>query len=324
MTIFNKVQLRDPIGFSGTNTQFGEILISKIMRLVGTQFSGTTVDTNFWTSTVANSATISQANNELTMLSGTNSAGSAKFASVRIARIIAGVSNGYRSVAQVDNIGIANNVRAWGIAWGASMPTITDGAYFKLSGTTFQVCTLKGGVETAVSSGSFNGASASYTMTTNAATYEIFFAQSSVNFVINNVLIHTVSASANTWANQLNLYAYAENINSGNTTSVNLEFRTKSIRRFGEEASTPTYRNITTATTTICKYSAGTLHNILIGNPSNNAITIYDNSAASGTIITTISPGSSSTPLSFDLHVPFQNGLTIVTAGTVNLTVIYE
>lgn len=74
------------------------------------------------------------------------------------------------------------------------------------------------------------------------------------------------------------------------------------------------------------KSSAGLLHSLLIGKPTANAvITIYDNTAASGTVIATITfPGTllSSGPVPILLDVEFTTGLTVVvaTAG-VDLTV---
>ena len=318
------VRLNDAAGYLSNNTPLNEQTVAQSVRVIGAQFTGTTVDPNFWTSTVANSATITQSENEIILTSGVNAAGSAQLNTVRLARVIAGVSQQWRGGIQVSNTGIANNVRRWGIAWGATMPTITDGAFFKLNGTNFQVVTMKGGVETAVSSGAFNGTVSSYTMTTNAATYEIFYTQTAVKFVIGGVTIHTVSAAATPWTNQINCYCYHDNINSGNTTSVILDARFSVVRRFGIETSIPTYKTISTATTTICKYGPGSLRSIVVNNPTNNAITVYDNTAGSGTAIATINPGASATPFDLKYDCPFQIGLTIVTAGTPNLTVIYE
>ena len=324
MSYFKTAQLKDQLGFIANNTALQDARVAEATRLVGTQFSGSTIDTRFWTSTVANSATITQASNEITLTSGTSATGSAQLNSVRRGRVIAGISHQWRGGIQVDNIGIANNVRRWGIAWGATMPTITDGAFFQLDGTTFQIVTRKGSSDTVVSSGSFNGSVSSYTMTTSAAVYEIYYTQTSVIFVINGVLIHTVSAAVATWSNQIEQHCYMSNINSGNTTSVTLEARFSVIRRFGKDDSAPTYARISTATTTILKYGMGKLHKIILNNPTNAAITLYDNTAASGTIIAILNPGNASTPIELEYNVPFQTGLTIVTAGTPDMTVLYE
>jgi len=320
-----EVQAKDAFNFIGNNTQFGEQRVAEVTRLVGTQFTGTTLDPNFWTATTANSATVTQANSEVTLTSGTNIAGSAQLTSVRKARQIAGVANSYRAFIQLNNTGIANNTRRWGVGGGASLPTITDGAYFKLSGTTFGIATLKGGGETVVTSGSFNGASASYTVTTNAVLAEIFYAQSSVIFCINGVIIHTVSGAVNTWSNMINFNIFMDNINSGNTTSVTLESRAASIRRYGKEDSNPQYSRISgVAATYILKYGPGLLHRLIFNNTSGTSITIYDNTAGSGTVIAIITTASAALGTwSYDL--PFNEGLTIVTTGnSLDMTVVYE
>jgi hypothetical protein len=51
-------------------------------------------------------------------------------------------------------------------------------------------------------------------------------------------------------------------------------------------------------------------------------VTVYDNTAASGTVIATITAGNAPTTLTF--NVPFNIGLTVVTGIGANATVIYE
>ena len=321
----NEVKLKDSFSFNGFNTQFGEQRVAEVTRLVGTQFIGATLDPNFWTATTANSGTVTQANSEVLLTSGTNSAGSAQLTSVRKARQIAGISNSYRAFVQLSDTGIASNTRRWGVGSGASLPTITDGAYFKLSGTTFGIATMKGGVETVVTSGSFNGASSTYSLSTNALLYEIFYAQSSVIFVINSVIIHTVSASVNTWSNLINLNIFMDNINSGNTTSVTLESRAASIRRYGKEDSNPQYSRISgVAATYVLKYGAGILHRLIFNNTSGTSFIIYDNTAGSGTVIGIITTATAALG-TWQYDLPFNEGLTIVTTGnSLDMTVIYE
>lgn len=325
MSYFAKIQSKDGFNFLGNNTQFGEQRFAEVTRLVGTQFVGSTVDPNFWTATTANSATVTQANSEILLTSGVNTAGSAQLTSARKARYIAGVSNSYRAFIQLIDTGIANNTRRWGIGSGASLPTITDGAYFKLSGTTFGVATLKGSVETLVTSGSFNGASSTYTVTTNAVLFEIFYAQSSVIFAINGVIIHTVSASVSTWSNLINLNIFMDNVNSGNTTSVTLESRASSIRRYGKLHSSPQNARISgNAATYVLKYGAGMIHRLIFNNTSGTTVTIYDNTSATGTIIGIITTAAAALG-SWEYEVSFGEGLTIVTTGNgLDMTVVYE
>ena len=78
---------------------------------------------------------------------------------------------------------------------------------------------------------------------------------------------------------------------------------------------------IATATTTTVKSGTGRLHSISIGETAAGAITVYDNTAASGTIIAVFK--ASVAEQTFILDVKFTTGLTIVTAGASKLTVSY-
>lgn len=83
------------------------------------------------------------------------------------------------------------------------------------------------------------------------------------------------------------------------------------------------YANIASATTTTVKSGAGFLHCLTINTTAAGAITIYDNTAGSGTKIATIaaSPVIGST---FKFDVSFGTGLTIVTAAASDITVSYR
>lgn len=83
--------------------------------------------------------------------------------------------------------------------------------------------------------------------------------------------------------------------------------------------------DISTNTTTTVKSGAGFLHTLTINTKgaSSNVLTVYDNTAGSGTKIATIDTTTGVTTLTFD--VGFATGLTIVTAtGTAaDVTVSY-
>lgn len=87
-----------------------------------------------------------------------------------------------------------------------------------------------------------------------------------------------------------------------------------------------TYSNITTTTTTTVKSGAGVLHSLTINTPvASSVITIYDNTAGSGTKIGTITlPATllSEGPQGVILDLAFSTGLTLVTAtGASDITV---
>lgn len=88
------------------------------------------------------------------------------------------------------------------------------------------------------------------------------------------------------------------------------------------------YKNITTATTTVVKGTNGLLHSITVNTEVASAtITVYDNTAASGTKIATITLPSTITginPFTLVLDVGFTTGLTVVTSGATDLTVAYK
>jgi hypothetical protein len=82
------------------------------------------------------------------------------------------------------------------------------------------------------------------------------------------------------------------------------------------------YSNITTNTNTQAKTGPGFLHAITVNNPgSSAAVTVYDNTACSGTTIATIAPTAAGR---IDFDVNFNTGLCITTTGAPNLTVSYN
>lgn len=79
------------------------------------------------------------------------------------------------------------------------------------------------------------------------------------------------------------------------------------------------YVHITTATTTNVKSGAGFLHLIVINTTAAGAITIYDNTAASGTTIAIFA--ASATIGTYLYDVSFTTGLTVVTAAASDVTI---
>lgn len=82
------------------------------------------------------------------------------------------------------------------------------------------------------------------------------------------------------------------------------------------------YSNITSATTTTVKSGAGFVHAITVNTTAAGTITIYDNTAGSGTKIGTLK--ASVAEQTFFLNASFGTGLTIVTAAASDITVSYR
>jgi hypothetical protein len=85
------------------------------------------------------------------------------------------------------------------------------------------------------------------------------------------------------------------------------------------------YRNLATSATTTLVTGQGVVHSINVGNAgaTGNAITVYDNTAGSGTIIYSATPPVTGLIL---LDTVFVTGLTVVLAGTTppTCTVAYQ
>jgi hypothetical protein len=86
------------------------------------------------------------------------------------------------------------------------------------------------------------------------------------------------------------------------------------------------YQNITGDATTTVKSSPGMLHSITLNAPTaTEVITIYDNTAGSGTKIGTITVPTSPQPVTLKYDVAFWVGLTIVTAtASSDVTVSFQ
>ena len=82
------------------------------------------------------------------------------------------------------------------------------------------------------------------------------------------------------------------------------------------------YSNISSATTTTVKSGGGFLHSIVVNATAAGAITIYDSLTGTGTKIGTMKASIVEGTYIFD--VTFATGLTIVTAGSSDITVSYR
>lgn len=82
------------------------------------------------------------------------------------------------------------------------------------------------------------------------------------------------------------------------------------------------HKYISTATTTVCKTGSGQLKRITITETAAAAITVYDNTAGSGTILAALK--ASIAEQTYELQIPFNIGLTVVTAGASKLNVVFE
>lgn len=85
-------------------------------------------------------------------------------------------------------------------------------------------------------------------------------------------------------------------------------------------ALTGTMSNMTGAETRVIKSGAGVLFVVSVGNPgTTQTLTLYDNTAASGTLIATIALANRD----YAYGGNFSTGLTAVLSGTADVTIVY-
>ena len=303
-----------PVNTLSVNTQ---------VRLVGTNFDGTTKDPNFWTETVTNGGTVTQAG-KITLSTNTTADATAQYDSVRTARFVGGHPLKYISACNFVTAGTTDNARRFGPY------NDNNGGYFELDGTTFSIGYRSGGADVLVNSGSFNG---NYgpswdPVADTVYRFDIEWLPLGAFFYINGKLLHTVTGG--TPPQQLSLPIRMENVNdNGSTSDVDLECHGAVIIREGNLTTNPiSYYQSGTTAGVVLKYGPGTLRGAVISGVANNSvITIYDNTAASGTVIwSSGSMGAQTQPYELNFHeLPFSTGLTLVIAtASSNITLIYE
>lgn len=300
----------------GKITPFGNVKTTTAVRIIGKSFSGTTKDTNFWTETVTGTGSVTQSG-DITLATGTTANSTAKYVSTRSARHVGGTSNEFKFTGRLISALDADNIRRCGVYNAA------EGFYFYVDGTTFGVGVRKGTSDTVVASGNFNGNwGASMTMDTAMHNFVIWYWERTIYWFVDGKLLHKRSAATTSLTNTLTLPITMENINSnGNNTNNEFEILTVTVCRFGNLQTAATYKYISSATTTVCKYGAGNLHTI-VNNDNVGSVIVYDNTAGSGTIIASIDLSKVLGTLTFDIQ--YSTGLTLVTTGSVKITVVYD
>jgi hypothetical protein len=205
------------------------------------------------------------------------------------------------------------------------MPTITDGAYFKIVGSTISACTMAATVETAVASGSFNGTYTAPTLT-NTNVFEILYTANKVFFVIGGITVHTATFATTNWTSgTTSFHIFADVRNTGDSAAVKYIFRGMAIFRLGKMLTMPQYKYIAGEATTVCKIGGGMLHKVIV-NKAGTLCTIYDQTSGAIPLIGIVDTNKTTGTIgSIDYECPFFNGLTIVTTGAgSDITAVYE
>lgn len=314
MSFFSSISLVDQYGFGVENSPMGEQRVCEVIRLCGSTFNNGTLDYNFYVTEQSGlGPTISVATGVCTVASGTGGTSSAVLQSVRRGRYSGGSTNRYRAQIVADGATQSNN-RGWGCY------DANDGAYFELTGLTMSVCYRSDGVDTKIGYTSWNTSTTIPTVT-NVNTYEIYFTNKSIYYVINDVLVHKVTMTTTPWSSTKNFPTRVHSTNISGSTSYSVKIWVATICRLGPAETDAIYAYVAGASTNILKLSAGKLHSI-INNDNVGSIIVYDGTSAAGRIIASIDFLKVLGAL--DFNVGFSDGLTIVSTGSVKYTVVYE
>lgn len=315
MSYWNEIKLSDTYGFQVENTPMGEQRVIEPVRLVGSTFEGSVWNPIFYTTgATGTGAAVTLGGGWAVLSAGTTSAGTATLQSVRKARYTGASSNRYRAQINMSALVATNHINRWGAFDGA------NGCFFQTSGTTWSVVTRSNSADTVVNSSSWSDSTTTPTET-NCNSYEIYWTNKSVYFAINDVLVHKKTATTIPWSQSKSFPTRAESINQSGTTNYNLNIWVATISRLGKLETDPMYNYISGTSTNLLKSGAGNLHSIIVTD-NVGTLTIYDSLTAGGTQIAVID--AAKVIGSIEFHVPFSNGLTVVSATNAKCTVVYE
>lgn len=295
----------------------GEVVAIPLYKLVGDSFSGATLDSGLWTTTLGTGGSATISGGELTLSTGTTANNAVELTSVHIARFSGLAPNKLRIVIQLPVAGVVNSIIHWGMLFADN----SNGASFRMNGTTFELTTLKNGVESVIASGSFNGQYGStFTPGTTSHFYEIIWQPRQVVWLADNKVIHTLNANATPWTETLHLPIHIGIVNSGgSTTNVSVKCRLATAARFGIPQTQPDgfWQAGTTAGVQL-KQGPGNLWGVALTGVANGAdVTLYDGTSTAGSVIfSTGAMGPQTAPLSIPLYgEAFNTGLFLTVTG---------
>ena len=308
------------------STQRNEVVVP-MTRLVGSQFALAAKDTVFWGEAgTTGSGAVTQSYGQVALATGITADSVAQYQTLRSARYISGANNLFRGNCRVD-AAAAKNGRRWG-AYDAN-----NGLWFEFNAAgALELHSRTNGsgspVDAAAIASGFNGSlGATYSPDVNNHTYEIQYSNSTIYWVIDDLLLHKQTVLTTPLTATMNLPVTLANINSGGgTANTTLWVRNASILRCGEPVTEPRFFHFSAANTTQLKTGAGKLHSIHINTPggATNVFTVYDGVGVTSAIIVIFT--GTGTQGDHQYNVEFQAGLYIVDAtGTAcDATIVYE
>jgi len=276
--------------------------------LFGDTFEGSVLD-GLWTTTLVGSGSALVASGACNIATGTTANSTAKVSStVRLQPQAGLVHCWYATIQLSTNAGTAaNNTVRFGL-----YDTAGSGYGFSISGSICQALRYS-------NASSFSTAldrPAAFVIDTNPHVYEILIYGNVAFLLQDGKLLHTFNVTGAGHRSIASPITVENNNSGGSTTSCQLNVLEVAVCRYGGDPRPLTRSaNINTNTVTVLKSLPGVFTGLLIGvGGTGSTATVYDNVAASGTVIAKLS--TTSPMFHGPLERTFYNGLTIETAGT--------
>jgi hypothetical protein len=303
-----------------------DLITSEPVKLLGTSFSGTAPDANFWTAAVSGAGNTVTQNGQCILTITTGAADYACNTSVQTSRYVAGASNFFRALVQYPVAGLANHRTRFG-AFTTASRVPQDGFFFETEGTTFYLNYVNTNatdppIANRVASANWT---VPFTLDTGVHVYEIVYTNSKAWFYVDDILRHTLTATSAPFAATYALPISLQNISVTSTTAFVLNVRVVSIYRFGPYERVPVFKYITGSSQ--CKIGAGNLHCVSVCGPATGTVTLADSASAATTpaIAAIVIPALKTDPFELNYHgLHFNSGLYITNAIAAGITVIYD
>lgn len=322
--VLNEPTVHESIYYNGRygGSLMGHRKVAESHRLAGGVFNGNLLDPNYDT-TVSADGTVAVTGGEAVVSVAATSNSAAYLTTKGLARYTGSITNYYRAPVRVSNLGSANNVRAWGAS---DSSALTNGYWFRLSGTDFQIVVVNSGSATVVDSEDFNGVS-DFELDTNYNVYEIYYTSREIVFVANGLVLHTYTITDEPAITTRHLRPFLYNKNTGVGSVVDIRSMVMTITALGNPETQPFNVHIAGATAgQLIKTGPGTLRQVGINSSSNaSRVVLYDGTSTSGSVIADIKLNVSAPPVPYPIKWEFISGLFVVTEGsTTDISLNYD
>ena len=306
----------------------GTFQVVEMVRLVGGNHDGITMDTIRWTSgTAFDGGVLYQGTGFAQVVPGTSSNGSAFLMTTTNARYITPFPNVGIFVIRTSDEGVAGNVRRWGVTDGE----VNNYLGFELSGTDRSIV-IQGSGSTLVRIPQPTGTS--HPSSDRAHRYEIHWMRERAVFYIDDIIVldYQPTGTLNTILTAMTLRARARATNGPTPVASGtgyLEVHEASISRFGTFRAQPYWAYFPSGSNSmLLKKGPGTLYRVTVndaGAAQGAYINLYDSLSGSGPLIAQINAAKIPNPITLEYELEVSNGLYAVSlSGSPNFTVIFD